>query len=516
VATRAGEVFENLPLRRLIGILLALDLLAIFGLVRPLRLTSHYPGEPLGLFDIIGHTPGSAWRFTFLALALVALFVAAYQVALRLPSPQLGQVIVAGSGVLVFTCLFLYPATSNDLFHYVMEARIFWVHHADPFTVAPMAYPNDPFALWIVWYDLPSPYGPAWIFLTGLPLLLGHGDLIWTLITFKLLAVAFYFLAGFCIYRIVRITRPGHEWPAALLWLWNPLIVMYVAGNGANDAIMMGLTLLSLYLGVRGRWRLAFPLLALATLVKFVSAVLIPIIVLYAVLTTPRQKWRVLIESLAVSAGIGILLYAPFWHGMETLTTLRYQASQFTDSPPALLMNLLSTVWTQGRSEAFTKLVSYTLFACAYLLIARYLFLRRQRLGPDELVIACFAVICAYTMLSVFWFQPWYLIWIISLGALNGGVRAKLTLLFTLAGFMTHTATAIAALKGWYYTNGYFDPIREEAIVVAMVYVAPALLVGLTLLQRSTLWPPIARRLDRVARRLVAGTSPGKLPAAKA
>jgi len=507
--------------RRLLSLLLLLDLLAIVGFVRPLRFSSHFPGETLALFDIIGHTYGATWRYTALVAALVALFLAAHALAGDLRGRRMTYAVFGGAALLSLTYLLLYPATSSDLFHYVMEGRILWVHHQNPFTVSPAYFRNDPFYSqngWIivVWETLPSPYGPLWAVLTGIPLLLGHGDLLWTYMAFKLLAVAFYFLAGFCIYRIVRITRPGHEWPAALLWLWNPLIVMYVAGNGANDAIMMGLTLLSLYLGVRGRWRLAFPLLALATLVKFVSAVLIPIIVLYAVLTTPRQKWRVLIESLAVSAGIGILLYAPFWHGMETLTTLRYQASQFTDSPPALLMNLLSTVWTQGRSEAFTKLVSYTLFACAYLLIARYLFLRRQRLGPDELVIACFAVICAYTMLSVFWFQPWYLIWIISLGALNGGVRAKLTLLFTLAGFMTHTATAIAALKGWYYTNGYFDPIREEAIVVAMVYVAPALLVGLTLLQRSTLWPPIARRLDRVARRLVAGTSPGKLPAAKA
>ncbi len=479
--------------RRLVALLLTLDLLAIFGFVRPLRLASHYPGETLSLFDIIGHSPGTSIRYTLLIVTMLAVFVTAYLLAKEMHGRHMTLLVFGGAALLALTFLLMYPATNSDLFHYAMEGRILWVHHANPFTIAPNAYPGDHFAVdingyWqVVWYDLASPYGPAWAVLTGLPILFGHGDPFWTFIGFKLLAIGFYCLAAAVIFHAVRFLRPGLEWSAVVLFAWNPLVLLYVGGNGANDVIMMGLALLALYLGMRARWRAAFPVLALATLVKFVCALLIPVFILYAVLTTPREKWRSLAESLGVSALIGLLLYAPFWRGQVTFTTLRYQASQFTDSPPALLLQMLQKIASPGISDVITKSVALMLFAMAYMLIARWMWLRRDRRSPDDLSAAAFAVMFAYLMLSVFWFQPWYLLWLISLGAVTIGVRARLTLLFSLCGLLTHTATSIAAIEGWYYNN----PPLEVAIVVGTVFVFPALYVATAIFWRS----PPGRRM---------------------
>src|SRR5262249_3132428 len=97
---------------------------------------------------------------------------------------------------------------------------------------------------------------------------------------------------------------------------------------------------------------------------------------------------------------------------------------------------------------------------------------------------------------------------LLSLGAIGGGARARLTLLFSFTGFMTHTATSIAALKGWYFVH----PVKEVGIVVAMVYVGPALLVAITLFQRRALWqrsvPPQARAPRRGAPPRPAGHPP--------
>jgi hypothetical protein len=396
----------------------------------------------------------------------------------------------------------MYPATNSDLFHYAMEGRVLWVHHHNPFTVAPWAYPQDPFygpsgnvdETYMVWNDLPSPYGPAWAVLTAVPLLAGHGGLIATYIAFKVVAVAFYLLAAVVIFHAVRFLRPGQEWGAVVLWSWNPLVLMYVAGNGANDVIMMGLALLALYLALRQRWRGAFPVLALATLVKFVTALLVPLFVFYAFLTTPREKWRSLFESLAVSALISLVLYAPFFRGKVTFTTLRNQASQFTDSPPALMLRMLAQVFSPRTAEILTKGVALSLFALAYVLIVRRLYVRRHLQTSYGLVDAAFGVMCAYLLLSVFWFQPWYLLWLISIGAFSVGIGARLTLLFSVTGLLTHTATAIAAYKGWYY----YHPIYEVGLVVAMVFVAPALYVAFILLRQTPPGRAALRRLGSV------------------
>ncbi|MHB8574374.1 MAG: glycosyltransferase family 39 protein, partial [Dehalococcoidia bacterium] len=505
-------------LRRLIGLLLALDLLALFGLVRPLRLASHYPGPLYSLFEFIGHSRSATIHYTLLTTAMIALFMAAYLVSRDLSGRRITFIVFGGAGLLALTYLMLYPATSSDLFHYVMEARILWVHHDNPFTQAPGLYQSDPFFFdrlgnpQIYWQDIPSPYGPVWILLTAFPLLIGHGDPIWTFIAFKLLAIVFYFVAAVAIFYSVRMLRPGREWGATLLWTWNPLVLMYVAGNGANDVIMMGFALCAVYFGLRNRWRAAFPLLALATLVKFVCVLLVPAFILYALLTTPRERWRSLIEPLGISAVLALILYAPFWRGQVTFSTLRYQASQFTDSPSALLLNMLSGVTRSGNAEVITKSLGFAAFAIAYIYIARRLYLRRAVLSPDDLAGTAFAVMFAYLMLAVFWFQPWYLLWLISLGALTVGVRARLTLLFSMTGLFTHTATSIAALRGWYY----IDPWKEIAIVVCTVFLLPALYITATFIWRSRLGDRMRRRLGGVSipgsGSMSTGPSGGKAP----
>jgi hypothetical protein len=489
--------------RRLLTLLFALDLLAILGLLRPLRLASRFPSPPLAMFDIIGHSPGPTVHYTLLIVAMLAVFVAAYLVARRMRGRRLTYVVFGGAALLSLTFLLMYPATNSDLFHYAMEGRIFWVHHRNPFTVPPDWYLNDPFwgdaanGSYIVWGNYASPYGPLWAFLTGIPLLAGHGDPIATYYAFKVMSIVFYFLAAVVIFKAVRMLRPGHEWAATLLWCWNPLVLMYVAGNGANDVIMMGLALLAIYLALRERWRLAFPVLALATLVKFVVVLLVPIFILYALLRTPRDQWRKIAESLAVSALIGIVLYAPFFRGRVTFTTLRTQASQFTDSPPALMLRALQHAISPATAETLTKGTGLTLFVFAYAIIVWRLYSQRRLRTPYGLVGACFGVMCAYLMLSVFWFQPWYLLWLISIGALSIGVSARITLIFSLTGLLTHTATAIAAYKGWYYTPDglYFDPIREVSLVVLMVFVPPALYVSAVILRQTRSGSAAERRL---------------------
>ncbi len=509
-------------MRRLLSLLLLLDLLAIFGFVRPLRFSSHFPGETLALFDIIHHDYGATWRYTALVAALVALFLAAHTLAGEMQGRRLTYVVFGGAALLSLTYLLLYPATSSDLFHYVMEGRILWVHHQNPFTVPPSFYPHDPFYAvngWfiVVWETLPSPYGPAWAVLTGLPLLLGHGDLLWTFMAFKLLAVVFYFVGAVAIFHTVRFLRPGKEWAATLLFTWNPLVLLYVAGNGANDVIMMGLTLLALYFGVRRRWNAAFPVLALATLVKFVSAVLIPVFVLYAVLTTPREQWRGLAGALGLSALIGLLLYAPFWRGQLTFTTLRYQASQFTDSPGALLKTALANVLALEDAIIVTKVICFSALAAAYALVLWRMVRQRLQLAPDDLPSACFVVMCAYLMLAVFWFQPWYLLWLISLGALTVGVRQRVTLLFSFTGLLTHTATAVAAIEGWYYFSPEIPghPLLEIGGVLLLVFLAPGLYIGGALLARTRQGRALIARLPRLGAgpRTPAVGTPGGAPA---
>lgn len=501
-------------MRRLIVLLATIDALVIIGFVRPLRLASHYPGVAVSLFNILGITGSAIARYIALVVALVALYLACCRLIDETPRRWRVPIIIAGAVLLGFSYLLLYPATSNDLFHYAMEARILWVHHANPFTVAPDAYEyTDPFYPlygYVVWGNLPSPYGPIWVLLGGLPLLFGHGNPFWTYIGFKLLALAFYALCAVLIFAIVRMLRPGREYRATLLFAWNPLVLMYVAGNGANDIIMMAFALLALWLALREQWQLAFPTLMLATLVKFVIGLLFPLLFVYAILRLPRERRWSLMTPLAIALGMALLLYAPFWAGTDTFYALRFQANQFTDSLPSLILHWLGNHFGFGSTAVVkasynldpividlhalivTKTIVYTLFLCAYGWILWRLWTRRTMLHPDDLVTSSFGIICAYLMLAVLWFQPWYLLWLIPLGALTAGVRTRVTLLFTFTGLMTHAATAFAALKDYYYLHETW----EVTLVLTTVAGLPALYIACVAFSRTAYG---RRLLDRAA-----------------
>ncbi len=502
-------------MRRLIALLVTLDALVLVGLVRPLRFASHFPGAAVSMFYILGINGGAILRYTLLVGLLVAIFLVCCRLIDDVPKRLRVPVIAGGAALLAFSFLLLYPSTSNDLFHYAMEARILWVHHANPFTVPPDRYTTDPFygtvdMPTVVWQNLPSPYGPVWVLLGVFPLLFGHGDPFWTYIGFKLLALAFYALCAVFIFKIVRLLRPGREYRATLLFAWNPLVLMYVAGNGANDIIMMGLTLAALWLAIRSRWNMALPVLMLATLMKFVSAVLFPLFVLFALLTTPREKWRGLIMPLCISAGMALVIYAPFWQGTDTFYALKFQSNQFTDSLSALVVHTLGghfglAQWdyyaqaADVHADVVAKTLAYCAFACAYAYIGWGLIKRRAVLHADDLASAAFSVICAYLMLAVLWFQPWYLLWLIPLGALTAGVRTRVTLLFTLTGLLTHTATAIAAWKQLYY----YHPTWEVLLVAGTVFLLPGLYIGYIIASRTPLGRRLTARVALVRERLI-------------
>lgn len=512
-------------MRRVIALLLTLDALVLVGLVRPLRLAGHFPGIAVSLFNIIGINDGAIARFSLLVVLMVALYIVACRCIDDVLLRWRTLVIIAGAALLAFSFLLLYPATSNDLFHYVMEARILWVHHANPFTVAPDAYvpgnvfgnTPDPFFGPTIWANLPSPYGPIWVLLGGIPLLFGHGDPFWTYIGFKLLALAFYGISAVLIFHIVRLLRPGREWRATALFAWNPLVLMYVAGNGANDIIMMSFTLAAIYAAIRKQWAIAFPLLVLATMMKFVSGVLFPLFVVYALLTIPREQWRRFIPIAAVSSGMALLIYAPFWDGTNTFMALKFQANQFTDSVPSLILHWLGSHAGFGAADVIkasygpgyfgtavdphtiivAKTLAYLLFLGAYAYIGWGLYKRRAALHPDDLATAAFSVVFAYLIFAVLWFQPWYLLWLIPLGALTAGVRSRTTLIFTLTGLLTHSATAYAALKGWYVIHETW----EVTTVVLTVFGLPALYVGFVLVSRTPQGRRIRQRIDDLVQR---------------
>jgi len=314
---------------------------------------------------------------------------------------------------------------ANDITDYIMRGRISSVYGQNPFAVLPTVFKDDPFFPFTnpQSYTATSYYGPVWEAVAAAVTKLAGNGLLANYLAFKLLAVAAYLGNGWLLYLLLRREQPQWVWRGLTFYLWNPLAVFEVAANAHNDPLMITPVLLALLVVSRGRERWRGPLasfwLAVGTLVKFLPLLLLPLFWLDGLrdrAASPLRRAQVLYLSVVVAASSLLLAYLPVWHGPQTLW-LEKRAEIYTVSLPTALKSWFEQGGMQWRDAA--HLVS----GIATLLLALWLGYQMLRLwrGSTTLVGACFEVFFFYLLFCCLWFQPWYLLWLITLGALLPG-----------------------------------------------------------------------------------------------
>jgi hypothetical protein len=389
-------------------------------LSRRMSLWEYFPGPGVSLAfpGMLGpNWPRNAVLYVAVVVLAFALFGVA-AVAVWRNRHTVPYLVLAGFPLLFFLALFwMYPPSSMDLFHYQADARTLWVHNQNPLTVPPSAHP---YPIGIVWPNQPSPYGPLWSLLTFFATVPFGDHFTAGLFAFKALAAVFYAGCGWLIVRIARDIRPGWERVALVLFAWNPFVVLRVFGNGSNDLVMMFFALLALDRARRRDWLLAFPAIAASLLVKYVTAVLGPLLLVYAWTHTPgdvRQRLRAIAPGLALALGVVVLCYAPFWEGEETLRTLERQANNhMVTSIPLLvwvrLKDILGPDDATGAALRITRLL-YLLLYVPLLWEARRDYVR--------LLSSCFNALFLYLVVACAWLQMWYFLWPLAIAALLPG-----------------------------------------------------------------------------------------------
>ena len=293
----------------------------------------------------------------FLALAVLHLFAVGWVFQHNLIGANSSRstrwlvLLLVGAAIFGLTLLIQPALFSDDVFRYIFSGRMLTAYHVDPMTTAPAQFPHDPFLSWISQPGTPNVYGPLWLTFSSLLVRIG-GSPLTTLLLFKALTLVFHLLNCVLIWAILGKIAPARRMLGTLLYAWNPLVLIEMAGNGHNEAVMIFLLLLATWLhvqgqsyaeadksarqplpqtpssdphalpGRKGKWHEigALMLFGLAMTINFVA--LLPA-ALYIWFATRRYRgngsitwnasWRVLLMLVPV-----VLLYVPFWHGGST------------------------------------------------------------------------------------------------------------------------------------------------------------------------------------------------------
>ncbi len=198
-----------------------------------------------------------------------------------------------------------YPAMlSYDIFNYITTSKVLFFYSENPYIIMPVEFIGDPFLSFTHAANKIALYGPIWILLTAIPYLLGLGNFIITLFSFKIFIALFYVATPVLIWKISKKIIP------LILFAFNPLVIIETLISGHNDIIMMFFILLSFFLSMRKKvsWGILFFLLSI--LIKYSTLLLIPVFffVVWRIVKKHEINWESIFYYCALLMMLGFFL----------------------------------------------------------------------------------------------------------------------------------------------------------------------------------------------------------------
>lgn len=446
---------------------------------------------------------------------------------------RLAPVVLGFPVLFIVLLLLVYPTTSVDLYDYLFRGRMLARYNANTFLLVPRDFRTDPLFPYVAWKGAVTAYGPVWEGMSWLVARLageasGAGgtnatrdaELLRLLLAYKGLAVLGFGLCSVAIWAALGRLAPERRWFGLYLWLWNPLVLWESIAAGHNDAWMALLIVLAVWaLGgqrganarqgtsrpgspapVRPRGRALLALLALTAggLIKYLTLVLVPVLLGAALgqLRTWRERRRLVLVGGLVCTVVVVLAYAPFWAGWETLRNFSDRRALFTASwLAALQLWLLDRGVARELAQAIAAAIGLGLL-CFGVIWATW----RAWSAPRAVAAHALWLLLWFLFVCNPWFQPWYLLWALALVALQPwrirllwgvGLFCCTAMLSYVAGsFLRPALSWDAESAGW------------NALVSVLIYGPPLLALGWSYRARGAL---VGQRLQGIVRALASG-----------
>ena len=471
----------------LIPLGLASQFLYLEFFLKPYPLLALYDVPLLDLGKATDYGRAAGREFAVAFLLLFALCYVAYLLCRGRSSSFALLVVLLFAFLCGLTLLLVYPITAADVFEYISYARILVYHGANPHVFRPADFYEDPLMWYSAWPHITSPYGPLWTYVSGVIGLLSGSSLLTYLLLFKGLALAVHLMNSGLIYASLARWRPSYALAGTALYAWNPLVLYESAAGGHNDGFVVFFILLAVYLFARGQFALAVPAAALCCVVKMPMAVVVPLFVVggWRALSGKKNRVRAMTLSVALAAALVLSLHAPLWEGWRSLGWLARE-DLFTSSFAALAVLALRQFVEDV--ELVRGLVRYAVLGLFGLFYVWQLV--RVRGDTRHFVQDLYWTVFALLSIAVLWFQPWYVVWLVALGAVVPSLAiGRLTTLFSYTAIWNYLVFIF--LLAWYYplmTTGHW---LVANLVSVLLVLAPPMAYAAYLLGRGRSLDPL-------------------------
>ncbi len=331
-------------------------------------------------------------------------------------SPEL---IVAFAVGFRLTLLFSPPLLSDDVYRYVWDGKVANMG-ISPYRYAPdsdnltglrddVIYPK------INHKSVPAIYPPLMQHLFRGVTLLSPS------VTAVKFAVLFFDIGTlFVLFLILKFLERSLAW--ALVYAWNPLVVIEFAGSGHGDSAGIFFLMLGIYLAMRARSIWSGVFLSLSFLAKFIAVIFLPLV------EDVRSRWKEILIALALFAAVVFVLYYPFLdEGVQVFAGLRSYAAtwEFNSSLYAPVYDYLQKYFmndpapntflgwaTENKARSAAKFAVFCAGFCFFTGVWIH-HVRKSYEGQKENILhAAYLILGAFTLLNPA-AHPWTVIWIV-------------------------------------------------------------------------------------------------------
>ncbi len=269
------------------------------------------------------------------------------------------------------------PIFSHDAYSYAAQG---WLvsQGVDPYQVGPGALPgNFADAVSRVWLYTPAPYGPLslaiqriLVDLTGGHLLapeagsLMHSYL--AALSMRIPAMVGVILIAACLPALLRHAGAGGLEADRGMWLGvaNPLMIVHFVGGAHNDSLMVGLTVLALWLATRQRFVTAAIVVGLATAAKQPAALAGFAVAFLALAPQERRwsAWRMVVRRTAITGAIAFGTFVAVslvtGLGFGWLSAMAVPGSVPTIAPSSTISRMINGVVLQWGYYEWSGVIS--------------------------------------------------------------------------------------------------------------------------------------------------------------
>ncbi|MBV9725077.1 MAG: hypothetical protein JO299_07870 [Gammaproteobacteria bacterium] len=388
--------------------------------------------------------------------------------------------------VLNIFCLLWLPRLSQDAFSYVAHGLLGLLPDHNPLLKPVESTLHTAFAPSFTDFGWLSPgitpYGILWTRVEIAVVRFWDGNVYAAVLSFKVIATMASLATARLIWLMLGRTYPDLQLQGTLAYLWNPLIVMELAGEGHNDAVMIFFSMAAIAAAIGLRPALSLVAQSLGIMTKYLPLAFVPaqLCYLWRVRRNGAHLARQLAVAGAVSLAIAILLYAPLWAGTRSFDGIIGRSALTTGS--ATLAGATRWFLKQSPLKASAVPITTALFAVA--MSAWILWSAVRVKDARDLLRSCAWISLAFVLIASPDYWPWYacmpVAWIIV------GDFSRLSWLALLMSLLARLVAPLELLR----VHEYMPHVVSRGLMTGLGTLVPlfSLVVWFYLARRST--PP--------------------------